>query len=110
MTAPSAMEPSVQVEEETASPSFSEPDTPAPAESEPGSQVDGGLQWFATPVARERRLEMDPARYTYSGRRRVMRKAVLCFPGRSGLNLPMEKETTMALASMFLHRLKLPLC
>lgn len=107
---PSAMEPSVQVEEEAASPSFSEPDTTAPAESEPGSQVDGGLQWFATPVARECRLEKDPARYTYSGRRRVILRAILCFPGRSGLNLLMEKETTMALPSMFLHRLKLHLC
>lgn len=66
---PSATEPSAQVEEETASPSFPEPEMTAPADGEPGSQADSGLQWFATPVAGERRLEMDSARFSYRGSR-----------------------------------------
>ena len=66
VTVPSVTESPIQVEEETTSPSFPEPDTAAPADGEPGSQVDSGLQWFATPVAGERRLEMDSARFTYS--------------------------------------------
>lgn len=66
VTVPSVTESPIQVEEETTSPSFPEPDTAAPADGEPGSQVDSGLQWFAPPVAGERRLEMDSARFTYS--------------------------------------------
>lgn len=69
VTVPSATETAPAVEEETASPSFYEPDTAAPADGEPGTQTDSGLHWFAAPVAGERRLEMDSARFTYSGRR-----------------------------------------
>lgn len=69
LTVPSVTGPSVQIEEETASPSFPEPDTAAPADGEPGSQADSGLHWFAAPVAGERRLEMGSTRFTYRGSR-----------------------------------------
>lgn len=65
-TVPSVTETAPHVEEETASPLFPKLEMDAPAYSEPGSQADSGLQWFATPVAGERRLEMDSARFSYN--------------------------------------------
>lgn len=69
ITVPSVTESPTQVEEETTLPSFPEPGMGAPADDERGTQADSGLQWFATPVAGERRLEMGSTHFTYSGRR-----------------------------------------
>lgn len=69
VTVPSVTESPIQVEEETKSPSLPEPGMGAPADDERGTQADSGLQWFAAPVAGERRLEMGSTHFTYSGRR-----------------------------------------
>lgn len=66
VTVPSVTESPIQVEEETTSPSIPGPDTVAPADEEPGTQADSGLQWFAAPVAGERRLEMGSTLFTYN--------------------------------------------
>ncbi|UQV55629.1 LPXTG cell wall anchor domain-containing protein [Corynebacterium pseudodiphtheriticum] len=67
VTVPSVTESPIQVEEETMSPSFPEPDMVAPADEEPGTQADSGLQWFAAPVAGERRLEMGSTLFAHRG-------------------------------------------
>lgn len=67
VTMPSVTESPIQVEEETSSPSFPEPDMVVPADDEPGTQVDSGLHWFAAPFAGERRLEMGSTLFTHRG-------------------------------------------
>lgn len=69
VTVPSVTESPIQVEQEITSPSFPEPDMVAPADEEPGTQTDSGLQWFAAPVAGERRLEMGSTLYSSRGTR-----------------------------------------
>lgn len=69
ITVPSVTESPTQVEEDTTLPSFPEPDMVAPADDEPGTQADSGLQWFAAPVAGERRLEMGSTLYSSRGTR-----------------------------------------
>lgn len=67
VTVPSVTESPIQVEEETKSPSLPEPGMGVPADEERGTQADTDLQWFAAPVAGERRLEMGSTHFTYSG-------------------------------------------